>query len=274
MTPIVPIFRSHYSLGPGGSSLLTLEEPGKAKPGNPLSVFDCAKSAGLTHVHLIDNRIDGALQAYKSAAKAGVSLCYGVKLRIVADVSDKTPDSKRGESSIIVLATGGKAGYQDLIRIWNRAWGYAGQFIFRDDRYGRTDWDMIGNLWTENLGLALPYFSSFIAKNTLTFSQITPSFPRGVVPWLLKETDGGGLPFAPLLDTALDRYIGEDAERRARLVPSKTVLYSKRSDFKAYTVLRALHEGGTFATPNVNHFHSNSFSFEDYAALAAPLAPS
>jgi DNA polymerase III alpha subunit len=261
MNPVLALFTSHYSLS---RSLLTLEEPGKAKPGNPVSVFDLAQSVGMAEVTLIDSRIDGFLQAYKTADKCKVCLCYGLKLKVCADMADKTPESRRTESSVVVLVKN-STGYHDLIKIWNRAWGHEGSMEHRGTRYGRADWGLLRQYWTENLGLALPFFSSFIARNTLTFSQITPSFPEGVTPWVFKE-QASGLPFAPLIDSALDRYLAGDT---SRVVPCKTILYSRPEDFRAYTVFRAIGTRGTFDAPGVDRLASDCFSFENWKALVA-----
>jgi DNA polymerase III alpha subunit len=262
--PILPIFRSHYSLS---ESLLTLEEPGKAKAGNPLSVFDLATQGGLEEVVVVDTRIDGFIQAYKASLKAKVKLCYGLKLTICADMGDRTPESRRTESRVVVLVKD-SAGYSDLIKIWNRSWGHDGSFTHRGETYGRMDWKGLKGLWTEHLGLALPYFSSFIAKNTLTMSQITPDLP--IQPWLFREVDSG-LPFAPLIDSALERYTEGN---QSMVVPSKTILYPNSSWFKAYQVFRAIHEHGSWDSPEVDHLASDRFSFENWKALiAAPGNP-
>lgn len=66
MSDILPIFTSHYSYL---TSILTLEEAGKTKPGNPVSICDIAKRDGLKQVVVVDERIDGFLEAYKNLTK-------------------------------------------------------------------------------------------------------------------------------------------------------------------------------------------------------------
>ena len=260
---VLPIFRSHYSLG---GSILTLQEPGKAKPGNPLSVFDLAARAKMDAVHLWDHRLDGFLEAYKSAQKAKVKLCFGLTLTICADHKDKDPETRRTESAVTILVLNAK-GYSDLIRIWNRAW-CDGSFTFRDNTYGRADWRLLKEYWTENLGLVLPYFSSFLAKNTLTTNVVTPELP--VTPWLTMEVDSR-LPFAPLLDAAVLRYQSGGNPTKG-LLKVKTICYEGDDtglSFKAYQTFRAIHTGGTFDAPEVNHFASNRFSFKAWQELVA-----
>ncbi len=279
MTPseITPVFVSHYSLA---ESLLTLEEAGKAKAGNPVSVFDLSQSVGLKEVVLCDSRIDSFIPAYKVATRLDIKLCYGIKLVVVSDMKDKDISTRRSESKVIVMIKGGPLneaylpqGYSDLIRIWNRAWGHEGHVTYRvageELAYGRIDWSTLKELWTENLLMVWPFFSSPLARNTLTFAQITPDPP--VKPWCFREVDSG-LPFAGLLDAALDRYVATDPELAAQVVPCKTVYYSSAADMRAYVTLVADGMGGTFDEPKRDHLHSDRFSFEDYKRLAGLIS--
>lgn len=258
MSDVLPIFKSHYSLG---KSLLTLEEPGKTKPGNPVSVFDLAMQANLKEIFLCENRIDGFLQAYKVASKVGVKLCYGLKLTVCANMGDKTVESRLTESKIVILFHNTQS-YFEAIRIWNRAWGHEGSFTHRGITYGRTDWKTLKEFWTENLGLALPYFSSFIARNTLSFSRIVPELPVGN-PWIFREM-GSELPFAPLIDSAIDRYTGGVSDM---ILPSKTILYPDPSWFKSYVTFRSIHGKKSFDAPDEDHLFSDRFNFQAWKEM-------
>lgn len=256
---ITPLFASHYSM----DSLLTLEEPGKAKPGAPVSVYDLALEAGLKDVVLVDSRIGGFIQAYKAADKAKVKLCYGIKMVVAADAANKEDESRYTESKIIIFLKE-TAGYSDLIRIWNRAWT-DGYFPSRDGGYGRTDWKTLGALWSDHLILALPFFSSFLARNQLTFSRIVPDLPAA--PVVFREVDSG-LPFEPLINAAIEKY--DETGEVESIVPVKSVYYARRSDFKAYMVKRCLGRKSSFDKPNIDHLSSDQFSFEDYLSLIRP----
>jgi DNA polymerase III alpha subunit len=251
MTDILPIFSSHYGLF---SSLLTLEEPGKTKPGNPVSVFDIAVAHSLKQVILVDDSIGGFIEAYKGACKAGAHLIFGLKLCVCANMSDKTDESAKTESNIIIFVRN-SAGYSDLIRIQNRAAtdGF--------HHHGRTDWKTLKTYWTDNLALALPFFSSFIACNLLTMSSIVPDFP--VPPVLFREVDSG-LPFAPMIEEALVRFADD---KRLAIQNTKSIYYEKASDFDAYTVFRAIGNRGQYQRPQVDHMASDRFSFENYLSL-------
>ncbi len=271
--PITPIFRSTYSFE--GSSLLTLEEPGKAKPGGALSVFDLAKEANLQEIILCDKHIDGYIQAYKVASKLTpeVKLIYGIIFTVVPDIADKSIDTRRSESKVIVLIKDHVNGYKSLVHIWNRAWGKEGNITYRlagkDYSYGRVDWALLKQFWTDHLALALPFYGSFIERNTMTFAQLTPDLP--CAPWVFREQDSG-LPFEPLVGAAVDRYVGSD---RSMVVPTKTICYRDAASMRAYVTMRAIAGGNTFDEPNVAHLASDRFSLENYLRvrnqMAAPL---
>lgn len=275
MNHILPVFSSHYSLN---GSLLTLEEPGKAKLGAPISVFDLTKEADLKEIVLVEERIDGFIEAYKNAAKAGCKLCFGIKYVICQDMNDRDDSSRQTESKIIVFVTGGTEGYRDQVRLWNRAWT-TGHFTTRDGSYGRLDWKTLKEFWTPNLSLALPFFSSFLSRNVLTFNRIVPDLPdlslSGAPLWVFSEQDSR-LPFAPLIQGAIDRYVtqcrGTPGAHPIEVVPCKTILYRDSASFKPYVVRRAIATRGSWDAPEVDHLSSDQFSFEAWQALTAPAA--
>jgi DNA polymerase III alpha subunit len=265
---VLPVFGSHFSL-PAAGGILTLEEPGKSKAGGPSSIFDLAIEGGLKDVILVDERIDGFMSALKGAKAAKVKLCYGLKLTVCADATVKDDASLLTESKVIVFAANGEPnaqalpkGYSDLVRIWNRAATTSHYY------QPRTSWADLKELWTDNLVLALPWASSFIAQNVLTFRRIVPDLPAR--PWVFKEV-GSGLPFARLIDGAIDRYVKDNP---AEVQEVKSIYYARAQDFAAYQVMRAVSNRTTYNAPNVDHLSSSAFSFENWQALCPTPSPS
>ncbi len=268
MADILPLFSTHYGLN--GESLLTLEEPGKAKAGAPLSVFDLAKEGDLKEVVVCDSRIDGFIAAYKAATKAKVKLCFGLKLTICADMVLKDDASLRTESKVIVFARNGEPdangnpkGYADLVRIWSRA---ATEGFYYTPRL---DWTTLRALWTDNLTLALPFFSSFIARNTLTFGAVVPDLPTAAHT-VFREV-GSDLPFARLIEGAVERYAA--ATPGATVVQSKAIYYPSRAHFRPYVVMRALANRASWVKPKVDHLSSPEFCWEAFKELTQAPNP-
>lgn len=254
MSDITPIFSTHYSYG---TSILTLEEVGKTEVGNPISICDLALEYGLKQVTIVDDHIDGFIEAYKNLNKIGSQLIYGVKLVICADMTAKDEASLKTESKVIVFVKNTQ-GYSDLIRLWNRAW--TDGFYYQ----GRLDWKTLKEFWTPNLTLALPFFSSFIKVNTLSFSSIVPEFPCPTSEvWCLKEVESG-VPFASLINKAVDEFI---AQSGAQTQDVKSIYYAKPEDFETYQTFRAIDNHSTYGAPNVSHMCSDQFSFEAWKEL-------
>lgn len=251
-TPLA-LFSTHYSYG---TSILTLEEAGKTKAGNPTSVCDLVANHGLKQVVIADTKIDGFIEGHKNLSKIDVQLIFGIKMTVCADMTDKSEESLKTESNVIVFIRNSQ-GYSDLIRIYNRAW--TDGFYYQ----GRADWRALKALWTDNLSLALPTYSSFLFKNQMTFSNIVPDLP--VKPTVFREMDSG-LPFAGLVD----KVITEFAAREGLTVqPTKSIYYASGADYPAYATFRAIGNRGEFQRPNVDHMCSDQFSFEAYQRLAA-----
>lgn len=247
------LFSSHYS---HPKSALTFEERGKTKPAAPASIVDLCVDNGIKDCLVVDNTLGGVLEAYKNLKAAGVSLRFGYKVVVCADHLDKSEKSLNSESKAIIFVRE-MAGYSTLIKIANRA--KTEGFYYQ----GRTSWSQLKSLWDENLTLALPFFSSFVARNTLTLQTIVPDLP--MAPILLREVESG-LPFAPLIDRALDQYAASNSATN-QLV--KSVYYRDRKSFEPYIVYNAKHKRSTFVKPNLDHFASDRFAFAEWKRLVS-----
>lgn len=184
-------------------------------------------------------------------------LIYGVKLCVCDDVSAKDDASLRNESNVVIFVRNSQ-GYNDLIKIWNRAW--TDGFYYQ----GRTDWKTIKEFWTPNLSLAIPFFSGFIAKNTLTLASIVPTFPVPANEVCLFREVGSGLPFVPLIEEAMTQFATSSG---AQVQDTKSIYYEKAADFPVYQTFRAIHNRAEYAAPGVDHLASNQFSFEAWKEL-------
>lgn len=259
---LLPIFVSHYGLN--AVSILTLDEAGKTTAGNPNSIIDIAKENKLSQVIVIDERIDGIMEAVKNFSKEKIQLVFGLKLTVVPDMIQKDDASEVQESSAIIFMKDSmcnpevqSSSYLDLVKIHNCARN-KGNY----GKHGRIDWKTLKELWTPNLILALPYFSSFLSRNLLTFASIIPDLP--CAPWIFKEIDSQ-LPFAMLIDEAIDKYA---TENNYQIQPVKTIYYKNSSDFESFLVFRARNNHGTFSSPRAENMCSDRFSWSAYKELS------
>ena len=82
MEDIIPLFKSHYSLG---RSILTLNLPKEAANSGSDSVFDITQEARMKEVYLVEDSMAGFLEAYTNSKEAGVKLIFGLRLTFCPD---------------------------------------------------------------------------------------------------------------------------------------------------------------------------------------------
>ena len=90
MSEVLPLFKSHYSLG---RSILTLNKVDTKIENGPDSVIDICAKNDLKRVTLLDDNMSGFLEAYLNSKEAGLELSFGLRLRILDDCEDKSEDS-------------------------------------------------------------------------------------------------------------------------------------------------------------------------------------
>ena len=66
---IIPLFKSHYSIG---KSILTLEKSAEITDSSPISIFSIAKKHDLKEITLVEDSISGFIQAYSYAKEMGI----------------------------------------------------------------------------------------------------------------------------------------------------------------------------------------------------------
>jgi DNA polymerase III alpha subunit len=259
----IPLFSVSSSLKQGG--VFTVERAGAAKKSGrvkgPVSLCDIAKEHGLKQLHIVASNWVDFMVAHKNLKEIGCQLVFGLKLVVCENLADKTDASLKTESKIIIwMNGGGAADYQALINIFSVA--------ANDGFYytPRIDWKTLCAMWHKDLILSLPFYSSFLARNTLTFAAIVPQFPEGVKPVLLQEI-GQELATDQLIEPVVARY----AETQGLEVqPVKSIYYKKRDDAKQFQVWRCVLSRTTFDKPNDSH-SSREFSWDSYQEIVASL---
>lgn len=240
------LLSSHYSIG---LSILTLEEPEEITLTKPISIFSIAKKHGLNEIFLVEKSFGGFFQSYKISNEIGVPLRFGIKMVVCNNINEKTEESLSTESKVIIWLKN-SAAYKDAIKIYSKS--------FKDGFYyqNRIDWATLKEMWTENLGLSIPFYDSFLHSNLLIYNhRATPDFGR-IEPNFLIENHN--LPIDPLIKNAVDNYSKSD---KIEKVDANTVYYYSRASFKAYMIFRTIHNRSTFNKPQLDGFTSDQFSF-------------
>ena len=250
MNDILPIFKSHFSIG---RSILTLEPSEEIKENKPVSIFSIAKKFDLKKVFLADSSFCGFITFYKTCLKENIEGYFGIEL-VVYD-GEKNEESRKTESKVIIWLKNSDA-YCDSIRIFSEA--ATNQFYY----YPRILWSTLQKMWTDNLSLMVTGYSSFLARNLLEDYICNPNF--GNTKPILTHSNCG-LPFDNLIENTVKKYAESN---KLEVMQTAPVYYFRDSDSKSYQIFRCISNRSKFSKPQLNHFSSNSFSWESYCKLA------
>jgi DNA polymerase III alpha subunit len=222
----------------------------------PQSIVKICKDNGLKSCFGVSPNLLTFPEAQTNLAKEGVEFFFGLELWVCNEPDSLTPQSQLSESKVIIRADNSQ-GYFDLKAIYSKVYTNRANFYHRH----RSSFAEIKALWTSNLTLILPFFDSFVCQNTLTVASIVPDLP--VPPLIFREVDSG-LPFAPLIDAALDQFNADKKYPEQRV---KTVFYPTKAHFRAWQVLRCIKERSSYQKPELPYCCSDNFSFENYLRL-------
>lgn len=256
--PIIPLFSSSASLKQGG--IFTTEPAGSlAKSGlkrGPLSICDIAKQEDFKRLYLVEDRLANFPTAYRNLKEIGCDLVFGFKMTVCESMADKSEASLKTESHVIVwLAGGGGDDYKALMKLATVAAQDGFYYV------PRIDWEGLNRWWHKDFLLALPFYSSFLAVNTLTFASIVPRLPAE--PILLREieqqvaTDG-------LINQAIDGYLATNPGKEQRV---KSVYYRTREDAKRFQLWRCILSRRQYEKPN-DSMTSREFCLESWKELS------
>lgn len=244
---MVPLFKSHYSLG---RSILTLEDKDK-EDNYPDSIIQICKSNKISNLCLVEDNMSSFLEAYTNSLKNNINLNYGLRISVTESIEDKTEDSIAKTSKIIIFIKN-KKGYQTLTKLYSI--GAKNGFYYEP----RIDYDLLSKHWSENLILAIPFYDSFIFNNTLKNNICVPNFAF-TKPILFIENNN--LPFEDLVSQKLLKF---SQENKLNIMKTKSVYYNKKIDFKSYLTFRCINNRSTLNKPELEHMTSDEFSFESW----------
>lgn len=245
---ILALWKTHYSIG---RSTISLEKYGTTKPNNPVSLIDLAVNNNLEKVVLVEDGFGGFLEAYTNLAEKKIQLIFGIRLTLTQDANDKSEESLKKNSKIVILARN-KDGYQKLIKIYTKA--ATDGFYYEP----RIDYKTLKQLWdNKSLVLAIPFYDSFLFNNALTMSLCIPDFSFTTPIFFEEEND---LPFDFLVSNRIKEY----AKNKYEIFNAQSIFYEKREDFKSYLTFRAINNRTTLSKPNLNGMSSDGFCFENF----------
>lgn len=248
---IIPIFTSDGSIS---KSILTSDESAEIKDDAPVSIWSIAKEFNIDPVVILETSMVNFISHYKNAQKLGKQLIFGCRFRIVNDNYDLSEDSMKTESCVSVFMKNSN-GYRDLIRLYSAINANKDTFYY----YPRGSWKLLQKYWTDNLLMLIPFYSSFITKNTLNYGyRCVPEFGKIRPVFVLESHE---LPFDEILREKTIHYANEN---KLEVIEGSSIYYFKDSDSRQYQVFRAIHERSSFQKPELSYFCQNTFSHESY----------
>ena len=248
MFKVLPLFKSHYSLG---KSILTLSNDEEVDDRGPDSIIDICSRNKLESFFLIDDNMSGFLQAYTNAKENKIKLIYGLRLTICDDREEKNEESRDKCSKIVILIRNEK-GYKKLIKIYSDA---ATKGFYYEPR---TDYSTLKKLWDKNdLKLCIPFYDSFLFKNYLEGKACVPELDFAEPVFFVEDNN---LPFDPLLKEKVE----SSTRNKYETIRAKSIYYRDRKDFKAYLTFRCINKRSTLEKPQLEHMSSDNFCFQNW----------
>lgn len=241
MPDVIPFFKTHNSIG---KSILTVSD-----------VFRLAENNSLESVVLIEDMMIGFPEALRLSKKAGIKLIYGIRFDICNSLEESYEDIVSSRCKMIAIMKNDD-GYKDLIKLYTS--------VHTNDKKC-IDYKILRDIWdgSPNIDFGLPFYDSFIAKNCLTLSNCLPDF--GIKsPFVCVENNCH--PFDDIVQDRVKQYCSINENR---IVFCKSIYYENYDDFDSYTVYRlicgrSVYGNSTLDKPNLPHFGSNKFCFEDW----------
>jgi len=254
MDRVLPLFKSHYSIG---RSILTLRNTDSADEDITTdSVMDICSDHGISDLFLVEDNMNGFLEAYQNSKDIKANLMFGLRLSILDNCEDKSPDSLQKTCKYILFAKNDD-GYKRLIKIYSHA-SKTGFYY-----YPRIDFATLRGLWSnKDLLLCVPFYDSFIFRNALEYSSCVPELDFVEPTFFTEDND---LPFDDLVSRRVEHF----CQNKFPIQKVKSIFYKNRDDFKAYLTFRCINKRTTLDKPNFDHMCSNEFCFESWKAQSA-----
>tara|TARA_Y100000361_G_C11156518_1_gene344500 strand:- start:2054 stop:2803 length:750 start_codon:yes stop_codon:yes gene_type:complete len=242
MDQILPLFKTHYSLG---RSILNLNiEDGQ--PDEADSVFSIVKENSLTELVLVEDTMTGFLEAYQNCKDFGVKLVFGLRMRICIDALEKNEDSRKTESKVIIFPKNNN-GYKKLIKMSTFA---SRQGFYY---YPRIDYKTVKSFWDDkDLKLSIPFYDSYVFNNALYNNLCVPELDFTEPVYFLEDND---LPFDELITEKVKNLTSNTQK-------TQSIYYKQKKDFKAYLTYKCINNRSSLDKPELDHMTSNEFCAE------------
>ncbi len=247
---VLPLFTSAYSF----RSILTLDKPEKPKEGEAPdtsgadSIIQICKDEKIKHMFLVEDNMVGFLEAKKNGKD--LDLHFGLRVTFCADITQKTEESEATECKYVIFARNA-GGYFRLTKIFSKS--NLDGFYHKP----RMDFKSLKEFWSDDdLLLCVPFYDSFIHRNSCTLANCVPDFSFASPTFFLENN---GLFFDNLLTKKINEF---DAAGQYSRQAVKTIYYKERKDFLAWQTYRCIKNESTLRVPELSNCMSDAFCVE------------
>jgi len=246
---VLPLFKSHYSIG---RSILTLDKEDSCIEEGPDSIIDICKENKIKDLILVDDSMGGFLQAYNNCRDSNINFKFGLRITVCTDRSEKNAEALGTESKYIIFAKN-TAGYKRLIKIYSVAAKEGFYYV------PRMDYSFLKEIWNEeDLSLAVPFYDSFLHKNSLMGAICLPDFNFTKPTFFVEDND-------LFVDKLLERRVRQFCRANDNEIQkTKSIYYKNKSDFVAYLTFRCINNRSDLNRPQFEHMSSNDFCIESW----------
>lgn len=257
---VLPIFKSHYSIG---KSILTLKPKSKVDPNGSDSIVDIASDAGLQKVILIEDTMHGFLEAKRNCEEADLQLIFGIRINVRKDEDEEKEEKKKKApipSHKVVILAKNDEGVKSLYKIYSK--------IHCDCDEAKIKESDLKKIWDkDNLVMVIPFYDSYVYHNNFHYNVNFMFDSDAFSPTFFIESNG--LPF----DEILTKEVMDHASKYNHPVQKvKSIYYRNRSDFRAFQTYkiisnRAFGKELSIQSPNLENCGSEEFCMESWLEL-------
>lgn len=243
MRDIIPIFKTQGSIG---KSILRASD-----------VARIAKENKMAKVGIVNEAVSDFAEILKEMKKVEVGFWFGYLFNVCNDLSSSDEEIKKSECKMIAFVKN-DAGYKTLCEFYTEVECHDKRAI---------DYKTILKKYKDrDLLFAVPFYDSFLFKNTLFLSDCSPNFGDLEICMLLDDND---LPFEKMVRTKVLKYAKSKGYETQEV---KNIFYEKGEDFTAYLTQRIKKNdsmacgarSSNIGRPNLDHMFSRTFSFESF----------
>ena len=233
---MTPIFKSDYSIG---KSVLTIE-----------NIVKLYKKTNEKFLVLVEDSMTGFVKAHNLTKQNDIHLVFGLRVSCCNDVSKENDNS---DYKVVILAKNDRG-----CKLLNKIYSFA-----HIGNKGQVDFNYLNTIWDDDsLELVIPFYDSFLYKNTMYFSNCMPKLPKQISFFI----EDNGLPFDNIIKRKVQDYVRNNP---GQSIEVKSIYYENKDDIEAFQTYKCIcnrqpGRQASLSNPRLDHFGSDEFCFESW----------